>query len=506
MFPRLIAKYRTYLHALNQAWQQQGASKFGVWFGTDLVFCSSHPDTFIPELSAELMVRNKIVGSVGICGVFGGDAEVRLQTDALMFGKLLELETELEDMTGDMIGLQDQLLALYDLTQAARYKLNLHDMFDLLAREIIRLTGADGTFAVMLDNGSVVATQIPEPYLDASTIMQLLAYLEDAKGKVLVKEDVAPSIQLPSIIRNLILQPIWIGGTIIAAFGLMNKRGGFSSPDMKLIQAIAEQAGAQIENLLLHQEMLEQTKLQTELKLAQQVQLQLLPQTVPDVEGIDIFAVSRPALQVGGDFYDLIVEPGRPFIFTVGDVSGKGMPAALLMAMTRIMIHSRGKFMPRSTPAIILDRVNEEMYDDFTEVGMFSTVFLAQFDQDTRELSFANAGHSPVIHYRADTGIAELLEADGTALGILPVNYCENQTLNFNPDDILVVATDGFSETADIDGILFGYDRLLQLIETVAHETAKGITNALFEAVEQFRAGHPQDDDQTVIVIKGVVS
>jgi sigma-B regulation protein RsbU (phosphoserine phosphatase) len=505
MFSQLIVKYRPMLNYLDQYWHQEGATAFGVWFGEDMIFCSESHNHFTPDLSVPLIVHQQTVGSLELCGVEGSHIEARLQVDATMFGQLLELETELEDMTGDMIGLQDQLLALYDLTQASRYKLNLHDMFDLLAREVTRLTGAASAFAIMLNGDAVIATQIPEPYLNAPTVMQLLSQLQNAKGRVLVKDDVK-AITLPSHIHNLILQPIWIGGTIIAAFGLMNKDGGFSSPDMKLIQAIAEQAGAQIENLLLHQEMLEQTKLQTEMKLAQQVQLQLLPQSVPQVEGIDIFAVSRPALQVGGDFYDLIAERGRPLIFTVGDVSGKGMPAALLMAMTRIMIHSRGKFMPRSTPAIVLDRVNEEMYDDFTEVGMFATVFLAQFDPDTREISFANAGHSPVVHYHAETGAAGLLEADGTALGILPVNYCENQTLIFNPNDILVIATDGFNEAADKDGNLFGYDRLLQLIETTADETAEGITNALFNSVEQFGAGHPQDDDQTIIVIKGVES
>ena len=505
MFSHLISKYHTVLEALDQTWQQEGALAFGVWLDDNLVFCSSHNDQFTPDFSVPLMIRRREFGRLGICGLETNAVKARLEADALMLGKLFETESELDDMTGDMIGLQDQLLALYDLTQSARYKLDLSDMLDLLVRESSRLTVAWGGLAAFLDNDSVVGVQVPELFVGSPMIKELLIQLQKEKGRVLVKEDIV-EIKLPSFIKNFLLQPIWIGGDISATLGLINKKGGFSSPDIKLIQAISEQAGAQIENLLLHQEMLEQTKLQTELEMAQQVQLQLLPQTIPDVLGVDIFAVSRPALQVGGDFYDLIAEPGRPFIFTVGDVSGKGMSAALLMAMTRIMIHSRGKFMPRSTPAIILDRVNEEMYDDFTEVGMFSTVFLAQYDPNSREVAFANAGHSPVIHYLAERGTAEMLEADGTALGILPVNYCEDQTTYFNVDDIFVIATDGFSEASDGAGNLFGYDGLLRLIESVAHESAEVITKTLFNEVEKFGAGHPQDDDQTIIVIKGVES
>lgn len=505
MFSHLISKYRTVLETLDHTWQQEGASVFGVWFDKHLVFCSLRNDQFTPDISVPLMIRRKEFGRLGICGLETKAAKVRLETDALILGQLLEIESELDDMTGDMIGLQDQLLALYDLTQSARYKLDLSDMLDLLVRESSRLTGAWGGFAVFLDNDSVIGAQVPELSVASSIVKELLFKLQKENGRILVREDIT-KITLPSFIDNFLLQPIWVGGDISAALGLMNKKGGFSSPDMKLVQAIAEQAGAQIENLLLHQEMLEQTKLQTELELAQQVQLQLLPQTIPDVLGVDVFAVSRPALQVGGDFYDLIAEPGRPFIFTVGDVSGKGMSSALLMAMTRIMIHSRGKFMPRSTPAIILDRVNEEMYDDFTEVSMFATVFLAQYDPNSREIAFANAGHSPVIHYLAERGTAEMLEADGTALGILLVNYCEDQTTYFDVDDIFVIATDGFSEASDGAGNLFGYDGLLRLIESVAHESAEVITKTLFNAVEKFGAGHPQDDDQTIIVIKGVES
>ena len=150
-------------------------------------------------------------------------------------------------------------------------------------------------------------------------------------------------------------------------------------------------------------------------------------------------------LQVGGDFYDFLHLDGRPFTFTVGDISGKGLPAALLMAMTRTVIRAKVHDAPTPTPEHVVGRSNKELYDDFTEVNMFATVFVGQYQPLNREMLYANAGHSPVIYCPAG-GKARLLKADGTAVGILPTSLSENQRLIFRPGDVLVVATDGLNE------------------------------------------------------------
>ena len=277
------------------------------------------------------------------------------------------------------------------------------------------------------------------------------------------------------------------------------------SPHLKLTRAIADYIGAQLENVVLHQEMLGQAKLKTELELASRIQLQLLPQHPPKISGLDLSAGTRPALQVGGDFFDFIAQPGCPFTFVVGDVSGKGMSAALLMAMSRSVIRSKAATTPSPTPQFVMGYSNEILYEDYTEVAMFATVFVGRFDPTTREMIYANAGHSPVIYCPSD-GPAQLLEADGPAMGVLPTSLSEDQTFIFKPNDVLILATDGFNEARNTSGEMFGYPRLLQAVEDTAHLSANEIADALFEAVNDFGADCPQDDDQTLVVVKGTVS
>ena len=169
---------------------------------------------------------------------------------------------------------------------------------------------------------------------------------------------------------------------------------------------------------------------------------------------------------MGGDFYDFVAQPDRPFIFSVADVTGKGMAAALLMTMTRTAIHSKASFMPKPTPEIVMKNANEDLYEDFLQVGMFATAFIGQYQPHSQKLLYANAGHSPVI-YRPVGGRARLLEADSTPIGVLQVSLCKNHQVPLGQGDVLVVATDGFSEARNPDDEMFGYDRLLDLVDHV---------------------------------------
>jgi len=175
----------------------------------------------------------------------------------------------------------------------------------------------------------------------------------------------------------------------------------------------------------------------------------------------------------------------------------------LVMSMTHTALRGMGSRSPQPTCAAIAAQVNEQLYDDLTEVGAFVTMFVGQYDNATRLLNFANAGHSPVI-YCPQGGSARLLEADGTAVGVLPISLCADQSLRLRPGDLLIAATDGFSEAQNAAGEMFGYERLLQLSEAQARFPAQKILDALFAAVEAFSVGHPQDDDQTIVVLKGV--
>ncbi len=510
MLTQLVFTHRSQIAALADVWLRAGAHSFSVWAdGKPLVVWPADAAIGEPDLRAAVPSPTGPSGELRVTGLTGPEAAARLTVDAALLSQWDQLETEMDNITNELIEAQDQILALYDLARSMRSHLSIADTLAALAHEAARLVKTEAAAALVWPEGeSPTIVQHPPNQTDPTWLLRVFNQVRArGRGLLLAREDVA-SADMPAGTYNLFMAPIQIQGRITAALAVLNKPDGpFGSPDMKLARAIAEQAGAQIENVQLYQEKLAQTRLETEMALARRVQMHLLPQRLPTLAGVDIFARTRPALEVGGDFYDLGQMPGGPITFAVGDVSGKGISAALIMAMTRTVLRSAGR--PTGdrptwpTPAEIMSRATEELYDDLTEVGMFVTVFLGQYDPAGQQLCYANLGHSPVI-YRPAGGPARLLEADGPALGMLPLNLSEDQTTPFGPGDLLIVATDGFNEARNTTGEMFGYERLLALADQAANCRADEIAEQLYTAVAAFSAGHAQDDDQTLIILKGM--
>ncbi len=502
----LSSQYQRFA-TIAEAWLAQGASAFGIFQdGRPLVYWPSSHRLARPSLSAPIMQDEQPVADLRVAGITGMAAELRLQADAVIISYLLQLEHDLQCMTADLVTSQDQQLALYRLSQAMRDHVTVPETLHSLVGEGMRMTKSHAGFAAFISKHGQESLMVKssEDFLSDEIAWRIYWHTRSLEHAVSLS-DLDANFSIPSGIEDLIAVPIWVRGNIMAGMAMANRSGGFGTPDMKLMQAIADQASAQIERMLLYQEMFDQTKLRTEMDLARRVQLDLLPRQLPQIPGLDIYATSRPAYQVGGDFFDFILSSGRPFIFSLGDVTGKGLSAALLMTMTRSAIHSKAQFMPFPTPEAVMRQSNEDLYNDFTRVGVFATVFVGQYEPQTRHLLYANAGHAPVI-YRPIDGPAQLLRADSTAIGILPMIHCRNQTLNMRPGDLLVVATDGFSDARNANDETFDIDRLIELIDQLAPRTAHEIADAMFETVERFGGGRNQDDDQTLVVIKGAVS
>ncbi len=497
-----LTGHRKTLSEIAQAWLDSGATAFGI--SDDGQWLALWPELAITGeqgAHASLKVNNRIVADLWVFGLSDPATRQRLEADAVAIGKLAGQDQELNNVTLELIEAQDQLLALYDLTQSMRNRLSIDEALNSLVCEIGRLVKSTACAGYLAFETPVIA-QHPQPMMSASAL-QHMAEQVIASGTRLIMHSGSQASGMSVGATAILLEPIRIDNQVIGALCLQRTEDTFRSPDLKLAQAVCDQAGAQFENLLRYRESLARARIQTEMDLAKNVQTHLLPQRLPNVPGLEVAAGALPASQVGGDFYDFMEQAGEPFIFTVGDITGKGMSAAMLMAMTRTLLRSKTKSFTRPSPIDILGSVNDEMYDDFTELSMFATVFVGQYDNWEKALYYANAGHSPVIFCPAG-GEAVLLEADGAPVGVLPNSTCENQAIYFNPGDVLVAATDGFSEAGNNAGEMFGYERLLQLVTNVAHQPAQVIMDTLFQTIAQFSAGHAQDDDQTVVVIKGV--
>ncbi len=247
----------------------------------------------------------------------------------------------------------------------------------------------------------------------------------------------------------------------------------------------------------------ERVRLQKELEIAHRVQLGLLPKTNPIVPGFDIAGVCLPALEVGGDYFDFVDLNEGNLGIAVGDVSGKGIPAAIYMTLTKGILQSHAGEDP--SPKHVLSKVNNLMYRTI-ERNWYVSMFYAVLDSRRRVLRFARAGHNPGIVFRTGESQARLLQTAGIGLG-LDAGEKFNRTLvegelQMSPGDTLVLYTDGFTEAMNSATEEFGEDRFLDLLQRYKHSTASELVNHIFTAVKNFAGDHPQHDDMTLVVLK----
>ena len=231
-----------------------------------------------------------------------------LAADATLLAALAELDNELDGMAGALGETEDQLLALYELTKTGSVKLEETQLLHTLVRQATRLVKTEGAFVVLAPHYVV---QTPSFTAPEDVLVTLLDRLQESGHELLLRVADLP-FNGPPQADSLFLTPLLVREheQIVACLGLWLKRPAATlSPDLKLARSIAEQGGAQLEIALLHQELIAQARVQAELDLACQVQLSLLPRRPPKVVGIELYAESRPALQVGGDFYDFYAGP-----------------------------------------------------------------------------------------------------------------------------------------------------------------------------------------------------
>lgn len=428
----------------------------------------------------------------------------QLTSQAQLLAQILRRETELESMTIELMGAYDQLVAVYNVSQAARSHLDLEGLLNSLLKEAVHLTGAaKGFIALRRDDGWKELNCGPsclEPRDFAATLAQVIR----DRGRPLVcnsaEECSRIIITVPPGIERLALTPVKAGDEVVAVIGLVNRAEAFTAGNQKLVGALAEEAGAIIERTHLQEQMVIQERMRRELEIASSIQMSLLPASLPRVGGLDIAASCRPANEVGGDFFDFMYNVDGLLGVALGDVTSKGVPAALFMVVARTLLRAATPL--HNSPRQVLEHANHDIYDDLSGVGMFVTAFFAYYDPATRRLTYANAGHAPVIFYRNAAATGEFLEADGPPVGVLPEITSMDHNIQLEEGDVLVAMSDGFNEAVNSQGEMFGIQRLQEVVAVNASQPAEKIRTALLSAVEAFAEGTPQADDQTLVVLK----
>jgi phosphoserine phosphatase RsbU/P len=299
---------------------------------------------------------------------------------------------------------------------------------------------------------------------------------------------------LPLLGRNRLMGMI--------SLGPKRSEAAWSRTDLQMLQTVARQTGLALEvSELAHSlaaEAAQRAKVNREIEIAREVQERLFPQQMPSFPGGSLAGSCRAALGVGGDYYDVIDFGDGRIGLAIGDVSGKGISAALLMASLRASLRGVTLDSPRDF-ARLMHKVNRLVYEASAS-NRYATFFFAAFDPATRRLECVNAGHNPPVLLRSSRVMR--LEADGPVVGLLPFAPYTEQTLTLEPGDVLLLYTDGISEAMTSEDEEWGEERMISAATAVRKLPASEILRALFTAADAFTTGAPQHDDMTLLILK----
>lgn len=291
-------------------------------------------------------------------------------------------------------------------------------------------------------------------------------------------------------------------GRVIGALQALNKPGGFQDSDVSLLSLAAAYSASAIEAQQLRIDAEQVRLLRKELEIARSVQQRLLPQKNPALPGLEIDAYCRPAKFVGGDYYDFIELADDRLFFTLGDVAGKGVAAAVLMASIQAAIRSQMLHPPAALSELVND-FNKAVYS-FSTSDKYSTLFCAQLDAAARRLTYVNAGGSPPMLLRAATGQVERLDAGGCPVGLLGFSRYQQAAVHLGAGDVLLCFSDGISEATNAEEIIWEESELETVFRAAGAASAAEIVTAVVAAADAFTGDAEQADDMTVVALKAL--
>src|SRR5437868_388616 len=272
----------------------------------------------------------------------------------------------------------------------------------------------------------------------------------------------------------------------------------FATEHLDILTTLASVASIRVENASLLDERINRERMERELELATEIQQRFQPSGPPIVDGYEFQGISFSCYEIGGDYYDFIPRPDGKMLIALGDVSGKGTAAALLMSSLHAAIH--GQCSAKSSLETTITSVNQYLSDN-TPANRFVTLFATELDPETGKLRFINAGHNPPLVGRAD-GSIEQLSSGGFPLGIMPDAEFEVGSTKLNSGDVLVIYSDGVSEANNLAEEEFGLDRLSAVLTKNIKATASGIRDKVESALSEFTGTAPANDDITLVIVK----
>ena len=312
-------------------------------------------------------------------------------------------------------------------------------------------------------------------------------------------------------LRPELLLPLSLNDKILGIMSLGPKQSEepFSKTDLRLLDSVAAQTGLALENgrltAAVAAEVAARAKQTRDIEIARDVQQRLLPQEFPPIPGLDYAGACRAALGVGGDYFDFIPLSTSLLGIAIGDVSGKGIPAALLMASLRAYLRGAQTIHHQADLTVVMRNLNSLVYES-SAANRYATFFYGELDVPPRTLTYVNAGHNPPMLFRApaEGGDVVRLDAGGMAIGLIEDCLYQQGTITLAPGDVLVAYTDGVSEAMNTDNEEWGEERFMEVIAPRRDIPARPLIDVLMNSADAFVAGAPQHDDMTLLVVRAI--
>ncbi|MCP3962712.1 MAG: SpoIIE family protein phosphatase [bacterium] len=436
---------------------------------------------------------------------FASDSTVMLSTDELVFERYREPEASGDTNIGE---------SLLPSLNAAAAALISHYPLEELVERILRLVqeavsaergalllkprGGDGELEVSSFHGFASGDEVSVSSTITEQVLERKKAILTLDAQTDERFDAALSLQLEGV-RSLICVPLWNNREVSGLVYLDQRISGrsFSARDLRLVGLIANMAAVKIENAYLLEEQIEKRRMEDQLAVGAKIQRKLLPAESPSVEGYDIRGATRSCFEIGGDYYDFIPLGGGKLAVVIGDVAGKGVGAALLMAVLQASLRALVHTM--EGPAELVEKLNRVLLDN-SPANRFATLFYAELDASSNTLEYVSGGHNPAL-LATDDDLQELMPT-GPIVGLVTEASYTSRRVELPPASTLLLYTDGITELMAPSQEEFGTERLEALLRDNLVGSADSLLRVIGREMTAFSEGISFDDDSTAVVVR----
>jgi sigma-B regulation protein RsbU (phosphoserine phosphatase) len=405
-----------------------------------------------------------------------------------------------------------ELSTIVESTKKLNSTLDLGELINIILQLATRQTGADRGTVFLVDHEhneiwSLVGLGLAQQEIRLPATKGIAGWVA-SHGETVNLEDVYADPRFEAEVdrrlgyrtKTLLCLPIRNkDGEIVGVLQLLNKRAGpFSRQDEGFLLALSDHVALALENAQLHRERLAKQKMERDLALARSIQISLLPENPPELDGFEIAVLHKPSLMVGGDYYDFVTLDPDTLLAVVADVEGKGVSSAMVMANLQATL--RALVAHLHSLERLVGSLNDMIWAD-TRAQKYLTMFIALLDQRHKSLHYINAGHVPPAVVRANGDTAYLREG-GMVVGMFPSVTYERGHIRLEPGDIVVSCTDGITEAMDAQSNEFGLERLVETVRRNRTGSAREIVELVMAEVDRYSRGGTHEDDRVIFILK----